>query len=415
MAEYNVSTVASEIKPPASTSIGDMLNIARGAQAYQQAQQINPLKLQQEQTATESAKFTFQQLKADKAKGLATSLLASSNWKNPEEMAKEFDFVERTANHQGLDVTSPDNPLEQIKKSYEKEGPEAAYKKLYQMTYGAQTPSTQFESAGRTISPNIPGTQPLPKGQQPSQTIPSKQSEPQPVPELSQPVAPVYPVRKGGQIYTPDPSETAEKDKGFTYRDSLMSRQSQLTTERRNVDEVIKSANELEKSWAPTSGILGSAYRHLATWAGDPTYLELSKNLAQAQLSNMKALGLSTDADKNLIAAAQGNYTYPPEILMKIANRAKADMTNIDMQATAADKYSRIYGDNNMKAFQQMWNKNADSKVFEVINLAKDTNLSREEKEKITEQLLGPKNSPERKVFNQKYQNILKLQQTGTL
>ena len=42
MAEYNVSTVASEIKPPQVTSIGDMLNIARGAQAYQQAAQVNP-------------------------------------------------------------------------------------------------------------------------------------------------------------------------------------------------------------------------------------------------------------------------------------------------------------------------------------------------------------------------------------
>jgi len=415
MANYDVSTVASQINPPATTSIGDMLNVARGAQAYQQAQQINPLKLQQEQTATEQAKYNFQQVKAEKAKGLATSLLASSNWQDPAEMAKEFDFVERTATHQGLDVTSPNNPLEQIKTVYEKEGPQAAYKKLYQMTYGSQAPSTQFEGAGRTISPNIPGAPATPSGPASAQAMPSAQAPAQPVPELSQPVAPLYPVRKGGQVYTLDPSEAADKEKGFAHRDSLISRQSQLTTERRNVEEVIKSANELEKSWAPTSGILGSAYRHLATWAGDPTYLELSKNLAQAQLSNMKALGLSTDADKNLVAAAQGNYTYPPEILMKIANRAKADMTNIDMQATAADKYSRIYGDNNMKAFQQMWNKNADSKIFEIINLAKDTNLSRDEKEKITEQLLGPKDSPERKVFDQKYKNIVKLQQTGTL
>ena len=65
MADYNVSTVASEIKPPQVTSIGDMLNIARGAQAYQQAQQVNPLKLQQEQTATESAQFNLAQVKAD--------------------------------------------------------------------------------------------------------------------------------------------------------------------------------------------------------------------------------------------------------------------------------------------------------------------------------------------------------------
>ena len=35
MAEYNVSTVASQINPPQVTNIGDMLNIARGATAYQ--------------------------------------------------------------------------------------------------------------------------------------------------------------------------------------------------------------------------------------------------------------------------------------------------------------------------------------------------------------------------------------------
>ena len=122
MAEYNVSTVASEIKPPQVTSIGDMLNIARGAQAYQQAQQINPLKLQQEQTATESAKFNLAQVKADKVKGLANSLLASSNWTDPDKMGHEFEFVERTAKNQGLDVTSPGNPLELIKEEYKKQG-----------------------------------------------------------------------------------------------------------------------------------------------------------------------------------------------------------------------------------------------------------------------------------------------------
>lgn len=408
MPNYDVSTVASEIKPPQATSLGDMVNMARGAQAYQQAAQVNPLKLQQEQTATEQAKFNLQQVKADKAKGLATSLLASKNWINPEKMDHEFEFVERTAKNQGLD--DENGALQQIKDEYKKQGPEAAYQKLYQMTYGRQAPSTQFEAAGKVTAPSLPGAQPT----QAAPQTPSQPTQAQPVPELSQPVAPVYPVRKAGEPYALGPSEAADKDQGFTHRDTLIKRQSQLTTERRNIDEVIKSANELEKSWAPTSGILGSAYRHVATWAGDPTYLELSKNLAQAQISNMKALGLSTDADKNLIAAAQGNYTYPPEILMKIANRAKADMRNIDMQATAADKYSRNNGDNNMKSFQQMWNKNADSKVFEIMNLAEDTNLNAEEKKKVVDSLLG-KDPKQREIFNQKYQNILKLQQTGSL
>jgi hypothetical protein len=279
----------------------------------------------------------------------------------------------------------------------------------YQTIQNAQPPAIY-----NPTQTNQPQGQPItqPQGQPQGQT--QTQAQNLPVPELSQPVPLSYPVRVAGQPAALAPSEIADKDSGIAYRNNLVGRQSQLTTDRRNIDEVVKTANELEKSWMPTSGILGSAYRHLATWAGDPTYIQLSKDLANTTLSNMKALGLNTDADKQLVSAAQGNYTYPPEVLMNIANRAKADMTNIDMQATAAQKFANKFGDNNMKAFQQMWSKNADSKVFEVMNLAKDSNLNAEEKQKIVDKLLG-KDPEQRKVFNQKYQNILKLQQNGTL
>ena len=41
MAGFNFSPIT--VQPQPQTSLGDMLNIARGAQAYQQAQQVNPL------------------------------------------------------------------------------------------------------------------------------------------------------------------------------------------------------------------------------------------------------------------------------------------------------------------------------------------------------------------------------------
>jgi len=266
---------------------------------------------------------------------------------------------------------------------------------------------------GGVLPGQLPENAPSAQGAQPS-AAPQQAQAPAELPEHSKPIQTPYPVRAAGQAFALAPSEAADMAAGTAYRQKLVDRQSQLTTDRRNVDEVIKQAHELEKSSAPTSGILGSAYRHLATWAGDPTYIELSKNLAQTQLSNMKTLGLSTDADKNLVAAAQGDYTYPPEILMKIAARTKADMTNIDMQATAAEKFKNRFGDNNMKKFQQEWSKNADSKVFEIINLAKDTELTAEEKKKIANELMG-KDTKQRAIFNEKYQNILKLQQNGTL
>jgi hypothetical protein len=46
MADLSLTPVAGQIKPVQGASLGDMINLARGAQAYQQAQQINPIELQ---------------------------------------------------------------------------------------------------------------------------------------------------------------------------------------------------------------------------------------------------------------------------------------------------------------------------------------------------------------------------------
>ena len=55
MADF--TPVASQSRPPQPLSLGDMLNIARGAQAYQQAEQLNPLTLQQQQQAARTGQI----------------------------------------------------------------------------------------------------------------------------------------------------------------------------------------------------------------------------------------------------------------------------------------------------------------------------------------------------------------------
>lgn len=52
--------VALSVKPPQVMTLGDMLNIARGAQAYQQAEQVNPLAVRQQQAQTQLAEQTLQ-------------------------------------------------------------------------------------------------------------------------------------------------------------------------------------------------------------------------------------------------------------------------------------------------------------------------------------------------------------------
>jgi hypothetical protein len=49
MADFSINPIAQTLKPPTPMSLGEMLNIARGAQEYRQAQQLNPLAIQQQQ------------------------------------------------------------------------------------------------------------------------------------------------------------------------------------------------------------------------------------------------------------------------------------------------------------------------------------------------------------------------------
>jgi hypothetical protein len=122
---------------------------------------------------------------------------------------------------------------------------------------------------------------------------------------------------------------------------------------------------------------------------------------------------------------ANGDETYPPKILKDIARRTEADLTNIDMQATAADKFKNKFGDNNLNAFKQMWSANADSKIFEAKNIF-DSDMSVEEKRAAIDKLLIGRVVPKggkmteaeqkkRNLFTNKFDNILKLVENGTL
>ena len=60
MADINpISPIAAGIQPPQQMSLADMMNLARGSQAYQQAGQINPLELQQKQQATRTGEIAL--------------------------------------------------------------------------------------------------------------------------------------------------------------------------------------------------------------------------------------------------------------------------------------------------------------------------------------------------------------------
>lgn len=59
MADLSVTPVATQIKPVPGMSLGEMVNLARGAQAYQQSEQMNPLLLQQQQQTVDTGRIAL--------------------------------------------------------------------------------------------------------------------------------------------------------------------------------------------------------------------------------------------------------------------------------------------------------------------------------------------------------------------
>jgi len=224
-----------------------------------------------------------------------------------------------------------------------------------------------------------------------------------------------YTVRSASQPFIAEQSEEKDKTAGADYRNRLIEAQGKLTQGRRNVEEVIQTASGVgEKLMFPGGGIFGRLEQKALSALRSSEYDMLAKDLAQMALSNATAMGGAggTVAGLDMNAVANGTIKVPPEVLIKIARRGQADQTNIDMQATGAQKFSEKYGDNNMKAYQQAWNANADSKIFEAMNITRD--IADPAKQKAELNRLFP-NPNQYKDFLKKYQNIKKLSETGSL
>jgi hypothetical protein len=245
-----------------------------------------------------------------------------------------------------------------------------------------------------------------------------QQGGPQELPKAGTEVAPgmriPYAVRSAAQPYIPEPVEAKDTESGAAYRDTLVNQQSALSTNRRNVEETIAQAQKIYSELNfPKGGAIGDLERKIKMAMSGEEYKQLAKDLAQMQLSNLKIMGQSggTVAGIDLNKVAFGDITVPPDVLIKIARRAGSDLTSLDMQAQGAQQFKQRFGDNNMKAYQQAWNANADSKIFEAMNLTKEiTDPAQLEKE--LNKLFPSKASHDE--FLKKYRNLKRLSETGT-
>jgi hypothetical protein len=499
MATFNVPTIGTEIKPVPQTSIGDMLGIARGAQAYQQAQQINPLELQVKQQAARTGQIQLGVTEQQdmERRNLQTFFADPNNFQTDGRIDIDKinaqvpkiapltgpDYVQKittlgTAQTEGLKAkqnltqdkkalissvlgaagrfgvddpvvvnrelqnflaTNP-NDLEMknlVEKAYVpifsqmQKGPQVT-DALIKASQAIMTPTQQQEKLAPSIEITPQGqtvtVQPSVGAKQPTATIAIAGGMQGGAPvvggatpvgagtEVAPGMRVPYPVRRADQPYIKEPTEEKDQAAGAEYRNNLVNAQIGLPQARRNTEEVIKAAKDIERELFDVEkqgGTIANIGRKIRSAIGSDKYDLLAKDLAQQAITQSKTMGSLgvTVGGLDMSAVANGTIKIPPDVLVTIAKRIEADRTNMDMQANGSQNFFQKFGDNNQKSFIQAWNANAkDTRIFEAINAMKNetdpTKMQNEFKK------LFPKPSEYEDALT-RYQNLKSLEING--
>jgi hypothetical protein len=489
-------------------SAGNLLNLARGAQALQQEQAMNPIQQEKARIELGIAKDTqaaeiARQL-AQSGQAVTAEQVARFNQAgNIEErlrqnfapLAQQKSFANPAANPQAAikDVLNakkravaagvPEDAAEyfaaslysKIADAQNSGDPTPVNEWMYRNLMASQTPSAQQGLLAPAGAPSVsaggvpgyavaePGGnrfQPLQVGPRPTApTIPQEgvqtggvplstgiqqrpmdlsQVETGPANKLGagvpqgQPAAPAqpkgvtaeamggpplrYPVRTPGQPFLPVQGEEADRAAGQKYVGDLVAMQPTMTSARRSIEEVIDKANKIQQQSYFQAGAAGSMERNVRGFFGSEDYKQLSKDLANVQIGMIQSKGgsLDTVSGQALARHANGDETYPPNVLKSIARRSYADVLATELEGRAAANFAQNFGDANHNAFKQTWSKNADSRIFEIMALPKLIQ-DKAERIKAANEILKNATPKEREEFNRKYQNILRLEQTGSL
>jgi hypothetical protein len=411
---------------PKGMSLQELTSLGRESTALQREKALLPFAIEQGQAQSKKAVIEADTAKLDNAFKNITAIIQQQQTLLTKPDLTADDII-KTAQETGKRFNAPPEAIEQALAGLPKDA-NASELRAFLATNLAKTLNSQAQLEKMYPGGVLPSQLPAggyqtssgsSEGGTPKGVTANQMNEP-PKSDFSKPVTLSYPVRQAGQAYTALPQEEDERKIGTQIKSALIARQADIPASRRTIDEVIKKANELEKSTTlATSGVFGSAERNLSIALGTEQgvrFKELSKDLANAQIANITASGgsLATDAGKSLVAQANGDITYPPQVLIEIARRTQADMLGLDSKATAIKKFADKFGDQNISAFNQMWSKNADPKIFQLKNIFEDPNMSAEEKAKARDKLIGT-DKKQIQIFNEKYNNIKKLEQTGSL
>lgn len=465
--------IALSVKPPAVMSLPDMLNLARGAQAFRQTEQLMPLQLEQQQAQTGLAKTQEQtgaenlsKSRADRVFNIVGGYINDPRIASGDRIKTVDAMLEirRKAIAAGVPEAQVEAILSPITATaaHNPQALSQMFSNVIQAQLGAagqqalQTP--QLTNLGGVVEVFTPATRTLtqptigqptrqsvaPTSQdvastpqnvaQPPQNVlqprPNGRVEPLPAgitgKDLTRPIAGAdaagYELRfpplpsNVRNLRPPMPGEADVAAAGTIYLNDLQKAQGAVPTTMRSVSQVISGAQKVGEKINFETGALADIERNLRVFFTDDIYQQLNKDLANAQIARMRASGgdLSTDAGKSLAAAAGGTATLSPRVLIKIAGELAGELTKIDMESKGAQKAVTLFGPANLPSYQQAWNNNAkDTRVFEFIYTIE--NVRDAKRQKLALDKILPKTKEELEEFQRKVNNIQKLSDTGTL
>jgi len=437
-------------KPPAMMTLPEMVNMARGAQAYQREREIFPELVQQAKTQTQQSQFSLDKdqtaigmsilggrrndpriesgdavqaievMNEIRAEAIATGIPQQKvdtvlrmgfmvAERNPERLGRFIDNVIQSQigapGQQGLqtgELVSSGGQPGLLRKG---PGTITPVKILQPETAPAPAPAAVGPAAAvPAAAPQVGAT---PKGVTSADMVASRNDPGFPLP---------YQVRRAGDIRPFAPGEESATVEGQAYIKNLSTVGSTAPMALDRVDRVMQTIAKIESSRDFQAGKPGELEGRLRAAFGDADYKLLEKELADLTIATNQAIGGKTDASTALVAQSMGNTSFPPGTIRNIATKLRGDAYGAMLEAKGANKFLQLgLNEANLpRGYKAAWDENKDVRVYEAMAIFASDRLTPKEKIKAYDKI-KPTNLEALNEFERKARNIESLANTGTL
>ena len=434
MADYGFNT---NLGPQAqqATSLGDMINLARGVQSYQQAQQLNPLQVRQQQAATKLAEETLQpeieqkQSAAGSAKlklnseqtstlyGLAGGVLNDPrlNSKNPQDVLGALYEAQQRASTYGIPKETVEGVFKPLMTAAQ-ERPQAVKQAINNIVQSRLTPESQAAmQLGGTVEINGVKYQYAPASGRLEQigagggapAAPANPATPPAQRPTSTGLVPMdMPVT--GNVAQLNQQQQGRYDAGV----ALLNKTSELAQAAGDSRQTIR---QIQQNIGQAAGSKPEQLiRNAKKWvAGSEQLDELMKSLADNQMRQAQMMGVGTDAARQTVSLASGSENITAGALKMITDRAEATNTAFEKFNKGLNSFKNKYGQYNgaihADNFKRAWAENYDPLVFWVQNI-NASDMSKAEKQMELSKLLKGVSEQQRNELARKAENIKRLE-----